>query len=172
MLPACWARAAQALRIPTPLSLRSLRAANTTPRITAAIASKASFTTAPFGRPQILRNTGLLPQNRPLSYFAQRKLSFDPRFFSSNASQAVVADLPVLSPPPVGIWLLASSALVFAVIVVGGVTRLTESGLSITEWRPVSGILPPLSQADWEEEFDKYKLTPEFKLYVSANYMG
>jgi len=54
--------------------------------------------------------------------------------------------------------------LVFAVIVVGGVTRLTESGLSITEWRPITGVLPPLSEAEWNEEFDKYKATPEFKL--------
>ncbi|PSS36882.1 hypothetical protein PHLCEN_2v1310 [Hermanssonia centrifuga] len=87
-------------------------------------------------------------------------------FFSTNPSVAAqpLAELPILSPPPVAIWLLASSALVFAVIVVGGVTRLTESGLSITEWRPVSGILPPLSQAEWEGEFMKYKATPEFKL--------
>ena len=54
----------------------------------------------------------------------------------------------------------------FAVIVVGGVTRLTESGLSITEWRPITGVLPPLSQAEWESEFDKYKATPEFRLYA------
>jgi len=75
------------------------------------------------------------------------------------------ADLqPTLTPPPVAYWLLFSSALVFAVIVVGGVTRLTESGLSITEWRPITGILPPLSVTQWEEEFDKYKATPEFKL--------
>jgi len=59
---------------------------------------------------------------------------------------------------------MASSTLVFAIIVVGGITRLTESGLSITEWKPVTGILPPLSQAQWEEEFEKYKATPEFKL--------
>lgn len=58
--------------------------------------------------------------------------------------------------------------LVFAVIVVGGVTRLTESGLSITEWKPISGILPPLTQAQWQEEFEKYKATPEFKLCVSS----
>ncbi|KAH9029695.1 cytochrome oxidase assembly protein-domain-containing protein [Lactarius pseudohatsudake] len=61
----------------------------------------------------------------------------------------------------VGNWLLLSSALVIAVIVVGGVTRLTESGLSITEWRPITGVLPPLSRAEWESEFDKYKATPE-----------
>jgi cytochrome c oxidase assembly protein subunit 15 len=57
-----------------------------------------------------------------------------------------------------------SSGLVFTIVVVGGVTRLTESGLSITEWKPITGILPPLSPEAWEEEFDKYKGTPEFKM--------
>ncbi|GBE79173.1 Electron transfer protein 1, mitochondrial [Sparassis crispa] len=94
---------------------------------------------------------------------ASHRHPFDPRFFSGNAP-AAPAELPVLSPPSVAGWLLFSSALVFAVIVVGGVTRLTESGLSITEWRPITGILPPLSQAQWDEEFEKYKATPEFKL--------
>ncbi|KAI0721945.1 cytochrome oxidase assembly [Cerioporus squamosus] len=95
---------------------------------------------------------------------AAPRRAFDPRFFSSNAAELPANELPVLSPPAVGGWLLGSAALVFAVIVVGGVTRLTESGLSITEWKPISGILPPLTQAQWEEEFDKYKATPEFKL--------
>ncbi|KAH9853837.1 COX15-CtaA-domain-containing protein [Lenzites betulinus] len=91
--------------------------------------------------------------------------AFDPRFFSANAgADAATAELPVLSSPAVGGWLLASAGLVFAVIVVGGITRLTESGLSITEWRPITGVLPPLSRAQWEEEFEKYKGTPEFKL--------
>ncbi|KAG9219284.1 hypothetical protein CCMSSC00406_0001694 [Pleurotus cornucopiae] len=85
--------------------------------------------------------------------------SLENRFFSANQ-----APLPILTPPPVARWLLFSSTLVFAVIVVGGVTRLTESGLSITEWQPVTGILPPLTQEQWQVEFDKYKLTPEFKL--------
>jgi len=49
-----------------------------------------------------------------------------------------------------------------AMIVLGGATRLTNSGLSITEWRPISGALPPLSQAHWLSEFDKYKQIPEF----------
>ncbi len=52
--------------------------------------------------------------------------------------------------------------LVMAMIVLGGATRLTNSGLSITEWRPISGALPPLSQAHWLSEFDKYKQIPEF----------
>lgn len=59
---------------------------------------------------------------------------------------------------------MGSSVLVFGVIVVGGVTRLTESGLSITEWKPITGIIPPLSQEDWMVEFEKYQATPEFKL--------
>jgi cytochrome c oxidase assembly protein subunit 15 len=60
---------------------------------------------------------------------------------------------------------MASSVLVFGIIVVGGVTRLTESGLSITEWRPITGVLPPLSHAEWVVKFEKYQATPEFKLY-------
>lgn len=61
-------------------------------------------------------------------------------------------------------WLLACCALVFAMIVVGGVTRLTHSGLSIVEWQPIVGTLPPLDDAQWQATFDKYKLTPEYKL--------
>ena len=60
-------------------------------------------------------------------------------------------------------WLLACCALVFAMVVVGGVTRLTHSGLSITEWQPIVGTLPPLSQADWEAAFAKYQATPEYQ---------
>jgi heme a synthase len=55
----------------------------------------------------------------------------------------------------VAIWLLACCALVFAMVVVGGVTRLTESGLSIVEWQPLIGTVPPLSQNDWEALFEK-----------------
>lgn len=59
-------------------------------------------------------------------------------------------------------WLLLCAALTFAMVVVGGVTRLTESGLSIVEWQPLVGALPPLSQADWQLLFDKYRATPQF----------
>ena len=61
----------------------------------------------------------------------------------------------------VAAWLLVCAALTFAVVVVGGITRLTESGLSITEWQPVSGIVPPLSDSDWNALFDKYRETPQ-----------
>jgi len=59
--------------------------------------------------------------------------------------------------------LLLVAALVFAMVVVGGVTRLTESGLSITEWKPISGAIPPLTHAEWVRVFDLYQATPEFR---------
>ena len=59
-------------------------------------------------------------------------------------------------------WLFAVAALVFCMIVVGGATRLTDSGLSITEWKPIMGAIPPLSGADWDIAFEKYKEIPEF----------
>jgi cytochrome c oxidase assembly protein subunit 15 len=60
-------------------------------------------------------------------------------------------------------WLLICCALLFAMIVVGGVTRLTHSGLSIVEWQPIVGTVPPLNQAQWEETFQKYQQTPEYQ---------
>ncbi|KAI9793154.1 MAG: Cytochrome c oxidase assembly protein cox15 [Candelina submexicana] len=64
----------------------------------------------------------------------------------------------------VAYWLLGSAASVFGLVVFGGLTRLTESGLSITEWRPVTGTLPPMNAVDWESEFTKYRSSPEFKI--------
>jgi len=61
-------------------------------------------------------------------------------------------------------WLFACCALVFAMVVVGGVTRLTHSRLSIAEWQPIVGTLPPLDDAEWRATFEKYKLTPEYRL--------
>lgn len=65
-------------------------------------------------------------------------------------------------PAAIAIWLFAVAAMVVAIVVVGGITRLTESGLSITQWNPVSGALPPLTEADWMREFDLYRQTPQF----------
>ena len=67
------------------------------------------------------------------------------------------------SERPIAYWLLVCCTLVFAMVVVGGVTRLTGSGLSIVEWQPVYGILPPLTDADWLDLFSKYQLSPEFQ---------
>ncbi len=63
----------------------------------------------------------------------------------------------------VAAWLLLCATMVFAMVVVGGVTRLTHSGLSIVEWQPLVGTLPPLSDAEWQTLFEKYQQTPEFK---------
>jgi len=65
------------------------------------------------------------------------------------------------------LWLLILFALVVVMIAVGGLTRLTDSGLSITEWRPVTGALPPMSEAEWQSEFEKYKNIPQFELQHS-----
>jgi cytochrome c oxidase assembly protein subunit 15 len=61
------------------------------------------------------------------------------------------------------LWLYAVAALVLAMVLVGGATRLTESGLSITEWRPVMGVLPPLSENAWQAEFEKYQAIPQYR---------
>lgn len=83
----------------------------------------------------------------------------------ARASSSIKSSsFPETSSKSVGYFLLASAASVFGIVVFGGLTRLTESGLSITEWRPVTGSLPPLSDADWQSEFDKYRASPEFKL--------
>jgi cytochrome c oxidase assembly protein subunit 15 len=63
----------------------------------------------------------------------------------------------------VRLWLLAVAALIFATLVVGGATRLTESGLSIVEWKPVTGVVPPLDAAAWRAEFEKYQIIPQFR---------
>lgn len=60
-------------------------------------------------------------------------------------------------------WLFFCCAMIFAMVLIGGITRLTESGLSITEWQPVTGVLPPLSHAEWQAEFDRYKAIPQYR---------
>jgi cytochrome c oxidase assembly protein subunit 15 len=63
----------------------------------------------------------------------------------------------------VRLWLMGVAALIFAIVMVGGATRVTGSGLSIVEWRPVTGTVPPLSPAGWQAEFDKYKTIPQYR---------
>jgi cytochrome c oxidase assembly protein subunit 15 len=61
-------------------------------------------------------------------------------------------------------WLFVVAFMVVAIVVVGGITRLTESGVSITEWKPVSGTIPPITDAQWQAEFDAYRATPQYQL--------
>jgi heme a synthase len=63
---------------------------------------------------------------------------------------------------PVRRWLWWVAVLLIAIVLVGGLTRLTGSGLSITEWRPISGVLPPLSEIEWQAEFERYRAIPQF----------
>ena len=63
----------------------------------------------------------------------------------------------------IAIWLFVNTGMVFAMVVIGAITRLTESGLSMVEWRPLIGAMPPLSEAEWIRVFDLYKATPEFQ---------
>lgn len=68
------------------------------------------------------------------------------------------------APRAVAAWLYAIAALVFAMVLAGGATRLTGSGLSITEWQPILGVIPPLNEAAWQEAFEKYKQIPQYQL--------
>jgi cytochrome c oxidase assembly protein subunit 15 len=82
---------------------------------------------------------------------------------ASTARIPGISSPPTARPAALAAWLLSVATLVFLMVVVGGVTRLTESGLSITEWKPVTGALPPLNEADWMAEFDKYRQIPEYQ---------
>jgi heme a synthase len=62
------------------------------------------------------------------------------------------------------LWYLAGAALTFLIVVIGGITRLTQSGLSIVDWQPIMGVVPPLSEAQWQEAFDRYRAFPEYQL--------
>jgi cytochrome c oxidase assembly protein subunit 15 len=88
---------------------------------------------------------------------------------STRMSAAEAADFA--GPRPAGRdmtairrWLYLVALLIVAMVVVGGATRLTHSGLSITEWQPIHGVVPPLNQAEWQEEFAKYRQIPEYRI--------
>lgn len=82
---------------------------------------------------------------------------------------ATLSEVPPLStrtpaPATLARWLWVVAAMVVTIVAIGGITRLTESGLSITQWNPVTGTLPPLSEQAWQAEFAKYQATPEYRL--------
>jgi heme a synthase len=72
----------------------------------------------------------------------------------------------------IGIWLLACCAMIFLMVLIGGITRLTESGLSITEWKPVEGVLPPLGTAAWQDAFTQYKAIPQYEAIHAEMTLG
>ena len=77
-----------------------------------------------------------------------------------------------VAAPQVRLWLYLIAFLVFCMVIVGGATRLTDSGLSITEWRPLLGAIPPLNEADWLAAFEKYKLIPEYQIQNKGMELG
>ena len=83
---------------------------------------------------------------------------------SSSSSSSTYSEPIQTTHPIVGYWMLGCGALVFGIVVIGGLTRLTESGLSITEWNLIRGMKPPKDENEWQEQFTKYKQTPEYKL--------
>ncbi|KAG8901896.1 hypothetical protein FRB99_005016 [Tulasnella sp. 403] len=155
---------------PVPSVLRFARSVEVPPIVR-------NLATAPPRTSLLVRNASPFLSARPL-YFSPnpiRSRFVNPQFFSTTiptstgaiepgSAEAVPNTQAFTSSPLVYKWLFGCSLLVFAIVVVGGVTRLTESGLSITEWKPFTGTIPPLTRQQWEEEFDKYKATPEFKL--------
>jgi cytochrome c oxidase assembly protein subunit 15 len=88
------------------------------------------------------------------------------QILSALPARSGTGSTPAAARPHLAYWLLACCALVFIMVVVGGVTRLTRSGLSIVEWAPVMGTLPPLTHSDWEQAFTAYRATPE---YIKVN---
>jgi cytochrome c oxidase assembly protein subunit 15 len=80
------------------------------------------------------------------------------------APMSAVTDRERAARPLIRAWLWFAAFLVFAMVIVGGATRLTDSGLSITEWQPLLGAIPPLTEADWLRAFEKYKQIPEYSL--------
>lgn len=75
-----------------------------------------------------------------------------------------MSDLNARTSRPVVIWLLTGCIMIACMVAIGGITRLTGSGLSITEWKPIIGALPPMNDSQWQEAFDKYKQIPEYTL--------
>ncbi|MGH7174228.1 MAG: COX15/CtaA family protein [Gemmataceae bacterium] len=81
---------------------------------------------------------------------------------AASSRRTIGAGVAVRDRRMVAYWLLACAAMIFAMVALGGITRLTESGLSITQWRPIEGVVPPLNRAEWQAAFDAYKQIPQY----------
>lgn len=82
---------------------------------------------------------------------------------TTTAAPLALRDKELRDRKAVRIWLYAVLVVLFAIVMVGGATRMTGSGLSITEWKPIHGVIPPLNQAEWQEEFEKYQQIPQYE---------
>jgi hypothetical protein len=126
-----------------------------------------STTTFPHPQSPESLSSATLQSSSTASSASSSSSSFQSRFSSSSSSSSSSdGTRPDLSTPAVARWLYFTSFLTFSIVVVGGLTRLTESGLSITEWKPVKGMLPPRGPVEWEDEFAKYRASEEGRMYV------
>ncbi|GAA5803100.1 hypothetical protein HPULCUR_008575 [Helicostylum pulchrum] len=132
------------------------------------MAARQPTTTTTFTRTFLTKPTTTHVKTTSLQAFNQtfknKFTGFQKRYLTAAAETATATTATIISKPAVAYWLYFNAGMVFAIIVVGGLTRLTESGLSITEWNVISGMKPPRSALEWEEEFEKYKQFPEYKL--------
>ncbi|HEX5455324.1 MAG TPA: COX15/CtaA family protein [Stellaceae bacterium] len=85
-------------------------------------------------------------------------------FAAASAARPLPYRAAAADPRPVAVWLLCCCGMIFVMVLLGGITRLTLSGLSMTQWHPVTGIVPPLSHAAWLAEFERYQQIPQYKL--------
>lgn len=131
------------------------------------IASRPFSTASPaFTRPtpRPIRLPYFTPCTRSSFFFPSHTFKFPRSLSTAVPKKQVHSDIPKSLP----YWLYGCSAVVFGIIVIGGLTRLTESGLSIVEWNPITGILPPITKDDWDAEWEKYKVSPE-GIMMNAN---
>jgi cytochrome c oxidase assembly protein subunit 15 len=101
-------------------------------------------------------------QSLSLAMFGRKARQSRKAYIKTMSSTTISA--PSVSDRQIALWLFTVAGFVMLMVLVGGLTRLTDSGLSITEWAPITGALPPYTQADWLAEFEKYKQIPEYQL--------
>ena len=124
---------------------------------------------AEFTRNLIGMNTGIYGVSKANAAFTyclecQDRYLLDYRLRANKQGSALVMNLPIdKEKKRVAAWLISCCFLVFVMVVLGGVTRLTGSGLSMVDWRPVTGVLPPLSDIEWSKTFAQYRESPEFQ---------
>ncbi|WVR08700.1 hypothetical protein IAU60_005758 [Kwoniella sp. DSM 27419] len=127
-------------------------------------------TTAPIVRPfSTIRAAKPPRQSFKLPFFtpaARSNFFYPSHAFKVPRSYTTAAPVVAEIPKSLPYWLYGCSALVFGIVVIGGLTRLTESGLSIVEWQPITGILPPITKEEWDAEWEKYKVSPEGMIFV------
>jgi len=113
------------------------------------------------------------PASGTIQYYMTKSLSPPAVAHRCGGVEAALPSIPARPTRPLALsnLLFVVAAMVFAMVVVGGITRLTESGLSITEWRPVTGAVPPLSNEEWVEAFEMYKQIPEYRELRAAEGM-